>query len=360
MCDLFLIAGEPSGDLHGAALIEKLLQLNPALQIHAVAGPHMRKHPIHCVERMENLAVMGFTDVIASLPKIARLFFSIRHKILETAPKAVITIDYPGFNLRMQRSLRSKGYAGKQIHYICPTVWAWGKKRIELMAKNLDLALTILPFEPACFVSTALPVEYVGHPLTQAIATYTHNPHFRASYGFAETDKILALFPGSRQKEIERNLPLMQKCADHLQKLDPNLRVAISQGSDTYDLMQNAHLALAKSGTVTLELALHKTPSIVQYAIKPIDVFLARKVFKINLPYYSLPNLILQQPIFPELFGPNLTEKELCRQAETLWFDERKRSASKSFCAELWDVLGPHEASFVSAKKILNCMSLVK
>ncbi len=363
ICDLFLVAGEPSGDLHGAALIQKLLQLDPTLRIHAVAGPRMREYPIHCVERMENLAVMGFTDVVTALPKIGCLFFSLRRKILECAPKAVITIDYPGFNLRLQRSLSKKNYAGKQIHYICPTVWAWGKKRIKLMAQHLDLGLSILPFEPACFANTPLQMEYVGHPLTSAVSNHITDPHFLTKYGFSPSDKILALFPGSRQKEIERNLPLMLKAASQLQKQDPHLRIAISQRtiapSDTYNLMKHAHLALAKSGTVTLELALHKTPTVVQFAIKPIDVFLATKVFKINLSFYSLPNLILQEEAFPELFGPNLTPNTLLQKAEYLWFDEEKRTASKKSCDKLWNILGSQDASFCAAQQIVELTSRI-
>jgi len=353
--NVFIIAGEPSGDLHGAALIEQLLKLSPKLQIYAVAGPRMREYPIHCVERMENLAVMGFVDVLTSLPKFARLFFALRRKILELSPKAVITIDYPGFNLRLQRSLSRQNYAGKQIHYICPTVWAWGKKRIDLMAEHLDLGLAILPFETAYFQHTSLPMQYVGHPLTKAVQEHQRNPHFRKSHNLSPSDKILALFPGSRAKEIERNLPLMLRTAERLKAQDPTLRTLIAEpNGKPYDLMQNAHLALAKSGTVTLELALHKTPTVIQFAIKPIDVFIATKVFKINLPYYGLPNLIAQEEIFPELFGPNLTEEALLSHATALWFDTERRGSMQKSCAKLWDILGTQNASLRAAQEILS------
>lgn len=353
-CDLFILACEPSGDVHGAALIEELLAQNPSLQIHAVAGPRMRQFPIQCVLPMEQLCVMGFTDIVPALPRIGKAFFHLRREILACNPKAVVTIDYPGFNLRLQRSL-SKLYTGKQIHYICPTVWAWGKKRIQLMARNLDLGLAILPFEPACFAKTPLKIEYVGHPLTKAVRNHPLNSRFRESFAFSPSDKILALFPGSRQKEVERNLPLMLDIAAELEKLDPTLEIVISSPQiNTYDLMQNAHLALAKSGTVALELALHKTPTVVQFAIKPFDVFLATKLFKINLPFYSLPNLIAQTTIFPELFGPNLTFETLLQQAKTLWFDEEKRAQTQKSCDQLWEILGTQDASLNAADKILS------
>jgi len=168
---LFFFAGEPSGDVHGASLIEALLKKDPTLQIYAVAGPKMRTYPIHCIEEMERFKVMGFTDVVSSLPKLTSLFFSLRKTILQLAPTAVITIDYPGFCLRLQSALHRKKYPGKQIHYICPTVWAWGKARIQKMANTLDLGLCILPFEPSHFASTTLAMEYVGHPLTKGDGT---------------------------------------------------------------------------------------------------------------------------------------------------------------------------------------------
>ncbi len=355
--DLFLLAGEPSGDLQGAALIEELLSLDPTLRIAAVAGPRMRKFPIECIEPMESLEVMGFIDVVKALPHIAKLFFSLRKKILALQPKAFVGIDYPGFNLRMHASLRKKGYKGKQIHYICPTVWAWKKGRIAKMEQSLDLLLTILPFEPNCFKHTSLRTEYVGHPLTLPISKAQLDPTFRDRFGFGKADKILALFPGSRKVEIERNLPLMLKTAEKLQAQDSHLRIAISKNfppEETYHLMQNAHLALAKSGTVTLELALHKTPTVVQYAIKPLDLFLAKKIFRIDLPYYSLPNIILQKEVFPELFGPFLTEETHLAYATKLWFDEQIRQKTIAGCSELWDTLSDLPASHLAAKKILS------
>jgi lipid-A-disaccharide synthase len=356
--DLFLLAGEPSGDLQGAKLVEALLSLDPTLRIAAVAGPEMRKFPIECVEPMESLQVMGFTDVLFALPKIARLFFSLRRKILKLDPKAFVGIDYPGFNLRLHQSLKKSGFKGKLIHYICPTVWAWGKKRIPRMAATLDQLLTILPFEPSCFSHTPLPVEYVGHPLTEAIRSFKPDPTFRKRHGWQEEDKILAIFPGSRKQEVERNLPLQLQIAKKLQAEDPRLKIGVGiPFEERYQLMHTAHMALAKSGTVALELALHRTPTIVQYAIRPIDVFLATRVFNINLPFYSLPNLILQTEVFPELIGPHLTEERLYEEASRLWSNDAKRTHCQTLCETLWTQLGSDLASLKAAKKILNLLS---
>ncbi len=363
MIDLFISVGEPSGDLHGAKLVEELLALHPDLTIAAMAGPRMRKLKIHTFFRMETLNVMGFLDVLWALPKIAKQFFAIRKKILELSPKAVVLIDYPGFHLRLERSLRKKGYQGKLIHFICPTVWAWGKKRIPLMAQNLDLLLTLFPFEEKCFAQTALPVHYVGHPLAASIAAYVPSGKF--------SGKILALFPGSRKAEIERNLPLQLKVARRLRELDPSLQIAVSkteftpdiphvqlvQPEDTYELMRASHLAIATSGTVTLELALHGTPTVVNFAIKPLDCFIAQKIFRINLPFYCIANIVLNKLVFPELFGPNLTEEALFFWAQKLWFDEEARTECLKGCAEVRKSLGVNRAAQEAATAVLSSMA---
>jgi lipid-A-disaccharide synthase len=414
MTDIFIATGEMSGDAHGAKLIEELLALRPGLKIGAVAGPKMRKFPIQEHFPMEKLRVMGFIDVILALPKIIRQFFAIRNKILELSPKAVVFIDYPGFHLRMERSLRKKGYQGKLIHLICPTVWAWGKKRIPLMAENLDLLLTIFPFEKSCFAHTKLPVQYIGHPLALPIAKFKPSGKFQgkilvpdhtnfhknlrpdfSDQHSAECDsnlhqviereagkkkmgqihenfcgRVLGIFPGSRKTEIDRNLPLQLKVARRLRELDPTLQLAISmtqfdldvpdalivKPEDHYELMRSCHMAIATSGTVTLELALHGTPTVVNFAIKPLDCFIAQKIFHINLPFYAMPNIVVNKAVFPELFGPNLTEEQLHFWAQKLWFDQTARANCLEGCKEVQKALGERNAAHEAAESVLSCL----
>jgi lipid-A-disaccharide synthase len=327
--DIIVVVGEQSGDLLGESLVKDLLSQNPSLRILAVSGPRMRKFPIEEIFPMENLQVMGFVDVFCALPKIIRLFFRLRKEILQRKPKAVVFIDYPGFNLRLAKSLRKKNYCGILCHYVCPSVWAWGKKRIDLIEKTHDLLLTLFPFEKQFFHKTSLQVECVGHPLTTFIAPSS-----------LPRQNILAIFPGSRVAEIEKNLPLQLAVARKLKTLDPTLSIAVSiahiekaplicklsENTDcqlispeqSYTLMQTAKLALATSGTVTLELALHQTPTIVQYALSLLEVFLAQKLFRMNLPFYALPNIIAGKEVFPEFLGPNLTEQNIVNAAQTL------------------------------------------
>ncbi len=173
-CDLFVFAGEKSGDLHGEKLLEALRAKSPHLKIAGVGGPLMRSKGMQCILPMEEFQVMGFIDVFLSLPKLMRQFYFVAREILRLNPRIVVTIDYPGFNLRLARHLRKKGFKGKLVHFICPSVWAWGKKRIPLMAENLDMLLSILPFEKELFAHTELPVHFVGHPLSERMKAYPY------------------------------------------------------------------------------------------------------------------------------------------------------------------------------------------
>jgi len=363
--DLFIVAAEPSADLHGAKLIEELLKIRPDLHIAAVAGPRMRRLPIQTLFPMESLAVMGFIDVIAALPRIVKQFFAIRRKILLLKPKAALFIDYPGFNLRLARSLKKKNFMGHLIHYICPTVWAWGKKRIPRMAETLDLLLVLFPFEKKCFSSTTLRVEYVGHPLAAQIPPLPRKPQ-----------SILALFPGSREIEIVRNFPLQLAAAKKLIAKDPGLQISVSvseiaflplirriaretplqyfAGEKNYEWMRSANLAIATAGTITLELALHEVPTVVTYAIRPLDLFLAQKIFRINLPFYCIVNIILSKAVFPELFGPNLNEENLGVWATELWFNDAARAKAAAGCRELRQALGNQDASHEAARALIS------
>lgn len=372
-CDLFLFVGEKSADLHGEKILHSLKEHAPSLKIAGVGGPKMRAAGMQCVLPMEEFQVMGFVDVFLALPKLIRQFYFVAYQILSLNPKAVLFIDYPGFNLRMAKHLRKKGYKGKLCHYICPSVWAWGKKRIPIMAKNLDLLLTILPFEKTYFANTDLQVEYVGHPLVKRIQEHTYHPLHLPS-----EKKIIALFPGSRRKELERNLPLQLKVCKRLKENDPDLTFALSVSEErfrplieqivkaeglevqyichdrTYELMKIAHAAIAKSGTVTLELALHGVPTVVTYAISPLDLIIVRDILRIRLPYYCLVNIIANREVFPELFGPNFTEENLYRNISAMIGDTSARQTCKHSCEKLKINLSDQDASHEAASHVLN------
>ena len=370
--DLFLFAGEPSGDLHGEEILKALLEKDPSLKIIGVGGPKMRQFPFETILQMEEFQVMGFVDVFLSLPKLIRQFHLVKRTILERNPKKVVLIDYPGFNLRLARSLRKSGFKGKICHFICPSVWAWGKKRIPLMAQNLDMLLSILPFEKEIFAHTSLPVHYVGNPLVGHIES--HPPSPLTELGNAQ---ILGIFPGSRTQEIERNLKKQLHCARRLLTLDPKLKIALSVSHPkfctriqqicseigiapqfiphayTYDLMSRCHLALATSGTVTLELALHHVPTVVTYGISSLDLIIAKHILHIILPFYCLVNIIANKEVFPELIGPNLTDNALFEKASLFLSNPSTRETCKKACADIQELLTHKNAAKEAAEEIL-------
>ena len=364
---LVLIAGELSGDLHGGHLMEAL---QGRVQIGGVGGPLMRAQGLDEWLGMETLSVMGFTDVLLALPRLIRAFHTLRNRILKERPDAVVFIDYPGFNLRMAKALRKRGYKGKLIHYICPTVWAWGKGRIEKMAQTLDLLLTILPFEPSCFAHTELPAHYVGHPLMQGIMPPGDGQ-----------GKGIALFPGSRHGEVERNFPSQLAALAQLRARYPDAEATVSVAipslapllrshieasgqpvhlaprAESYNLMRSCRAALATSGTVTLELALHHAPTVVTYRLSRLNYLLARYLFRIRLPHYALPNILAKQELFPEVVGKQLPTDRIAEHLCALYEAGSARDACLTGCKNLRTLLGEGDASQEAARALLEVIS---
>lgn len=345
----YFIAGEKSGDLHGAELMKAMR----GIRAKGVGGPDMQAEGLVQVVPYEDFQVMGFTDVLISLPHLIPHFYTLLNKILEEKPDGVIFIDYPGFNLRLALALRKNGYKGKLIHYIAPSVWAWKKGRIHTMAKTLDLLLTIFPFEPPYFENTGLKTVYVGNPLMKNLSPE------RARL------PLLALFPGSRKKEILRNLPVQIEAAklfgkevaisvtDGLEKevtsLLKGLPYRLVPEQMRFELMQTASYALAKSGTVTLELALRGCPTVVHYQLTPLNYFLARYFFRISLPHFALPNILLKEPIFPERYHTHIDPRDLFQMAINIDPLLIQKKAT-----ELQKLLTTKDASQEAAKEILQ------
>ena len=365
-CDLFISACEPSGDLHGAEILKSLYPY--ALNIHGVAGPKMRSIGMHTHFRAEEFNVMGFTDVVMSLPKLVKLFKKVRAKILHLNPKIVVLIDYPGFHLKMAKSLRKKGFKGKICQYVCPSVWAWRKNRIHTMSDNLDLLLTLFPFEPQYFEQTPLEAHFVGHPLSKTISS-------KALYQKKDPN-LLAIFPGSRRKEIQRNLSIQLKACHALKKLTPSLDIQISVADPhlvpmidklnvygyklvmpekTYALMSKASYAVATSGTVTLELALHNIAAVTTYGLSRFDQFIATKIFNINLPFYCIVNIVLNECLYPELIGTDLTPLTLLKALKKL-IDTTDPEMQRENSLKLKNALTEKDSSVASAQEIIKLL----
>ena len=311
----FLIAGEASGDLHGSNLIKALQKFDRQAEFNFAGGDLMHqaagKPP---VIHYRNMAFMGLIDVLKNLHIIQKNFKTIRTSIFSYQPDAVILIDYPGFNLKMARWAKQKGF--KVFYYISPKLWAWKKGRIEIIRKYVDKMFVILPFEKDYYRQRGVEVEYVGNPVYDAVRAFS--PMTRENFirkHQLSNKPIIALLPGSRKQEIKKMLPVMEEVTMHFQDYQwviagaPSLDREIYQTysnrnipvifDDAYNLLHHARAAIVTSGTATLETALLKTPQVVGYKTQQLQYWIGKQI--VNIKYFSLVNLILNKPAVPEL-----------------------------------------------------------
>lgn len=366
--NFFIFAGEASGDLHGAHLMKTLKQLQPEAAFQGVGGEKMALQGLHSLFPFDDLQVMGFTDVLFSLPKLFKCLTICTETILKGNPDACILIDYQGFNIKLAQSLRSKGYKGKIILYVAPSVWAWGQSRIKKMEKAYDLVLSILPFEPKYYEGSALPAKYVGNPLVEGIQNHSYEPDWKKKAALPEDKKLIALFPGSRPAEIQKNLPLQIQAVKKLLDKDPNLHVVVSLKDKTrlpddprfsllpkayhYECMKECSGAIAKSGTITLELALHGTPFVVTYPVGGINYLIAKYILQLSLKNYCLANILLNETVYPEWIGYWLDSTIIANSLEEVMRSQKSKQASE----RLKQILGSKQASLEAAKTILDTL----
>lgn len=329
----FLIAGEASGDLHGAELVRAIKKEIPQAQIHGWGGDLMAAEGVHLSKHIKDLAFMGFVEVALHLRTILSNFKNIQKEILEFEPHYIIGVDYPGFNLRMARWAHQNKFSF--VQYIAPTAWAWKENRVKVLAACTHQLHCILPFEEKWFREHHVPQSYfIGHPLQDIIQNFTPNPNFDTSLQL-DGRPLLAILPGSRKQEIKHMLPVMLRTAARFPQFQPviakapalpqtlftqifnetGIHIPIVQ-SQTYDLLSRSKLAMVTSGTATLETALFGVPQVVCYKGNPISYAIAKSLVKVK--YISLVNLILDQPILTELIQSQFTPASLHQHLEAL------------------------------------------
>ena len=310
----YLIAGERSGDLHGANLIRAIRQQDPAANCRAYGGEQMEAAGAHIVRHYRQMAFMGFLEVAKNLGTIRRIMRECQADLLAHRPDVLILIDYAGFNLRMARFARQHGIL--VFYYISPKVWAWNPGRARNIKASVDKLFTILPFETPFFAKYDYEVEYVGNPLLDALADFRPNPDFRQQLGLDERP-IVALLPGSRHQEITGMLPVMLAATsrfpdcqfvvgtvsnlpdtlyDGFMATYPNVRRV---SDSAYDLLHIASAAVVTSGTATLETALFAVPEVVCYKTARWWYEIGKRI--LTVPYLSLVNLIADRLVVPEL-----------------------------------------------------------
>jgi lipid-A-disaccharide synthase len=315
-----ICAGETSGDLLGAALMQALRERRPEIEFRGVPGPRMRAAGCTALAGIEDLSVMGLFELLPHLPRLLALRARLARELAEWQPDLFIGVDYPGFNLGLAVRLKARGI--RTVQYVSPQVWAWRQGRVRVMARALDLVLCLLPFEPAFYARHGVTAQFVGHPLADQIPVESQRVSARARLGLRADAQVLALLPGSRMGEIERSGPEFLSAARWLRQQLPDLKLiapmasapasaafnalgAEAEGVQLLDgqareALQAADAALVTSGTATLEALLCGCPMVVAYRAARLSAWLIRTFKLVRLPYYSLPNLLSGEALVPE------------------------------------------------------------
>lgn len=345
---VFVIAGEPSGDALGARLMAALRErTGGAVRFVGVGGEAMEAAGLKSLVPIQDLAVMGVAEV---LPRARRIFRRVRETVAAVRaarPDAVVTIDSSGFTWRVAERLRRQGERLLLIHYVAPMVWAWRAGRARRMARWYDHLMTLLPFEPPYFQAVGLGCTYVGHPAVESGADHGDGRAFRRRYGIEADATLIAVLPGSRRGEVHRLLPVFRATIERLRSRYPGLRVviptvgtvhemiasevetwsvptiAVRGAGLKYDAFAASQVALAASGTVTLEVALADLPMVVAYRVNPITHAILRRLVKVK--FVSLLNLILDRPAIPEMLQYDCAPEPLARELTRLIDDRLAR-----------------------------------
>ena len=351
----FIIAGEASGDLHAANLVNEIIKLDQSAVFKGVGGEHMQKASVDILFGLDRLAFMGFYEVLKNLRTINQNFNEVKQSILTYKPDVIILIDYPGFNLRMAKWCKHHGF--KVVYYIAPQIWAWNEKRVEIIKKNVDLVLCILPFEVAFYTKhNYTNAHFVGHPLLDCQWSLVESQ-------WIETNQSsIALLPGSRKQEIIKLVPVYIEVA----KLYPNEQFVIAGISRlkhlyNYELPQNviikwnsvdeilqvAKAAVVCSGTATLETALRNVPQVVCYKTSWLNYQIGKRLAKVD--FISLPNLIADKKIITELIQQDCTVESIKTE-----LDKLLNTSNLNFYEALFEKIGEKGASENAAKLIIN------
>ena len=318
----FLVAGEPSGDLHGGKLIRAMQNIHPNSTFMGHGGNAMKDAGMQILEHTDDLSIMGFVEVIKHLPRMMKIMGKTIDTITRTKPDRVILIDYPGFNLRLGKNIQHLGIP--ITYFILPQVWAWKEKRVETMKAVLDQALSIFPFEQDWFETRGLPTNYVGHPFAEQEHVDETSKDFYQRHDLTIEHPVLVLLPGSRQQEVDRHWPIFLKTVERLKQDNPNLQVMVGKAANvsftpipnTFKIEDNARkamvagtAALVSSGTATLECAVEDTPMIVCYKLSGVSWWMANTMASVK--YASMVNLIADEIIVPEFLQQDMTASNL-------------------------------------------------
>lgn len=368
---VMMIAGEPSGDLHGSGVVHELKKRLPGVEIFGVGGDMMLDEGMELVHHISSLSFMGFVEVVKHLSVIRELERKLEELMKNRQPEVVVLIDYPGLNLRLAK--RAKRYGVKVLYYISPQVWAWHKSRVRTMRTLVDRMKVVFPFEVDIYRRKGMNVEFVGHPLVEKIGSSLSRDDFFRNNKLDPDKKLLALLPGSRKQEIEKIFPTMIDAAIRLQE-EIGCQIAVGVASNlgidfvrsfvgdrkaitlvehsTYNLMAHADAAIVTSGTATLETGWFGTPMAVVYKTSPVTYTIGRAL--VGVPYIGLVNIVAGEKVVPEFVQREMTADALAEEMKKQLSDEKYSSEMRRRLAVIKAKLGKPGASAKVAEGIIE------
>ena len=385
---MMIVAGEASGDAHAAALVRSLRERAPHtdIQFFGATGREMREAGVESIVRSDDLSILGLAEIAGALPRFWRAYSALKRAAIERRPDAVVLVDWPDFNFRLARALRRSGL--RVIYYISPQVWAWRSHRLRNIRRDVDLLLTILPFEKGWYEARGVHhVEFVGHPLAGAVRARKGLEEFCLGHKLDPKRPVIALLPGSRYKELERVLPYMLEAASLLSKrrADVQFILALAPGrepaqaeahmlaaerkglalpstlrlvqNETRDALSASTAAAITSGTATLEAALLGVPQVIVYKESRLNWHVLGRL--INTEHYGLTNLIAGERLATELIQNDLTGERLAEELLLLLDEERNRKF-RARLNEATSKLGSGGASLRAADAVLSAVRLWK
>ncbi len=362
---IYLIAGEPSGDLIGGRLMAALkTRTSGNVRFIGIGGEAMRAEGLESLFPMTELSVMGLVEVLPRLPNILRRIKQTLSHIETKSPDAVLTIDSWGFTGRIHGGLKSRGSTIPRIHYVAPMVWAWKSGRTKTLARVLNLLLTLLPNEPEWFEKEGLRSVHVGHPVIEGGAGQGDGAGFRARHGITSDAKTICVLPGSRHSETAKLLPPFAETLAILVKKYPDLvaivptvetvgdeveaaartwplkAIVIRGANEKHDAFAACDVALAASGTVALELAMAGLPSVITYKVSKLSAFIATRFLGLSLKFVTLVNILVDQPVMPELLQDQCRPDRLAKAVDHLLEDSEARQSQVEGARRALEKLG--------------------
>jgi lipid-A-disaccharide synthase len=370
-----IIAGEISGDLHGASLITELKKLDDTIEFYGIGGNNMRAAGMNISHHINKMAFLGFAEIIKHLPFIKKVQKDLIYTIKNKGIRTVVLIDYPGFNLSIAKKLKKMGI--KVIYYISPQIWAWGAGRIKKIQRLIDRMMVVFPFEEEIYKKAGVDVQFVGHPLLDRISEYDYlsKSELYKKFNLDLGKEILLILPGSRRDEVKKifpecivaaekiadefNLQIVTACSanieeEFLEKISDSRNFKIIKGY-TYDLMKHSKLGIVKSGTSTLEAGLLGLPMVIVYKTSYLTYFIGKKMIKLN--NIGMVNIVAGENIVEELIQNRANIISIYNECKKILLDSSRLSSIKSKLNRLKEKLGSEGASRRAAKSIISVLN---